>query len=215
MRELLGDGYAETLRQVYKDVPETVDYVMYWWHKAAELVRTGKIERFGFITTNSIRQVRQRKVIDFHLRQKNPVRLIFAIPDHPWVVEGAAVRIAMTAGELDDSKKTIRIAQIGTVVAENEGQTPEESADRVEVRSQKAGRIFSNLQAGADVASAILLKSNQKLCCPGMKLHGMGFCLTDVDAKNIESDVVHLYLNGRDLLQNSRNIRVIDLFGFS
>jgi hypothetical protein len=45
MREVLGDGYAETLRQVYKDVPDTVDYVMYWWHKAAELVRAGKVER--------------------------------------------------------------------------------------------------------------------------------------------------------------------------
>ena len=39
MRELLGDGYTEALRQLYKDVPDTVDYVMYWWHKAAELVR--------------------------------------------------------------------------------------------------------------------------------------------------------------------------------
>jgi hypothetical protein len=45
MREVLGDGYAETLRHVYKDVPDTVDYVMYWWHKAAELVRAGKVER--------------------------------------------------------------------------------------------------------------------------------------------------------------------------
>ena len=39
MRELLGDGYTEALRQLYKDVPDTVDYVMYWWHKAAELER--------------------------------------------------------------------------------------------------------------------------------------------------------------------------------
>lgn len=30
MREYLGDGYAETLRKVYKDVPDTVDFVMYW-----------------------------------------------------------------------------------------------------------------------------------------------------------------------------------------
>jgi len=39
LREDLGDGYAETLRSVYPDVPESADFVMYWWHKAAELAR--------------------------------------------------------------------------------------------------------------------------------------------------------------------------------
>jgi hypothetical protein len=215
MREMLGDGYAETLRQVYKDVPDTVDYVMYWWHKAAELVRAGKVERFGFITTNSIRQVRQRKVIDFHATQKKPIRLIFAVPDHPWADGGAAVRIAMTAAELNDAKKPVRIPQLSTVVTEDEGETPEESAEQVEVRSQNVGRIFSNLQAGADVASAVSLRSNQKLCCPGVKLHGMGFCLTEAEANSIETDVISLYVNGRDLLHTSRNAFVIDLLGFT
>ncbi len=211
----MGDGYAETLRQVYKDVPDTVDYVMYWWHKAAELVRAGKVERFGFITTNSIRQVRQRKVIDFHATQKKPIRLIFAVPDHPWADGGAAVRIAMTAAELNDAKKPVRIPQLSTVVTEDEGETPEESAEQVEVRSQNVGRIFSNLQAGADVASAVSLRSNQKLCCPGVKLHGMGFCLTEAEANSIETDVISLYVNGRDLLHTSRNAFVIDLLGFT
>ena len=35
MREALGDGYTETLRKLYREVPESADYVMYWWHKAA------------------------------------------------------------------------------------------------------------------------------------------------------------------------------------
>jgi hypothetical protein len=42
MREDLGDGYAETLRAAYPEVPESADFVLYWWHKAAELVRAGK-----------------------------------------------------------------------------------------------------------------------------------------------------------------------------
>ncbi|MEI6077093.1 MAG: DNA methyltransferase, partial [Verrucomicrobiota bacterium] len=37
MREDLGDGYAETLRATYPAVPESADFVLYWWHKAAEL----------------------------------------------------------------------------------------------------------------------------------------------------------------------------------
>ncbi|MGZ8710640.1 MAG: DNA methyltransferase, partial [Thermoanaerobaculia bacterium] len=52
MRSVLGDGYTEALRSSYDDVPESVDYVMYWWDKAAELTRAGKLRRFGFITTN-------------------------------------------------------------------------------------------------------------------------------------------------------------------
>ena len=112
IRERLGDGYAETLRNVYKDVPDTVDYVMYWWHKAAEAVRSSKARRFGFITTHTISRVRQRQVIEFHQNQKNPISLIFAIPDHPWTDEGADIRIAMTSAELDNPKTT-RIARIG------------------------------------------------------------------------------------------------------
>jgi hypothetical protein len=222
MREMLGDGYAETLRQVYKDVPDTVDYVMYWWHKAAELVRAGKVERFGFITTNSIRQVRQRKVIDFHATPKKPIRLIFAVPDHPWVDRGAAVRIAMTAAEVNDAKKPVRIAQLGTVIAEDEGETPEESAEQVEVRSQNVGRIFSDLKASTDVGSAEKLKANLPLSCPGMKMTGAGFLLTQEQAVGLgyneatrTPEVVKKYLNGRDITDRSRGLYTIDLFGLS
>jgi hypothetical protein len=214
MREVLGDGYAETLRQVYIDVPDTVDFVMYWWHKAAENVRAGKIKRFGFITTNSIRQVWQRKVIDFHLKQKNPIRLFFAVPDHPWADEGAQVRISMSASEIDnvDLKK---LSQVGIVVAESEAETPEDTAEHIKVDWKSVGKIFSNLQSGVDVANSTQLKSNQKLGCLGMKLHGMGFCLTEKEAKSLEPDVIHPYLNGRDLLQTSRKALVIDLFGLT
>lgn len=46
MREMLGDGYTEALRKTYKDVPDTVDFVMSWWHKAAESMRSRIIQRF-------------------------------------------------------------------------------------------------------------------------------------------------------------------------
>jgi len=218
MRELLGDGYAETLRQVYKDVPDTVDYVMYWWHKAAELVRAGKIERFGFITTKSIRQVRQRKVIDFHFKQKNPLRLIFAIPNHPWVLEGAAVRIAMTAGELDDPKKLVRIAQIGTVVAEDEGETPEESADRVKVQVHKVGPIFSDLRTGVNITSITPLKAQSNLCCNGVEPYGSGFIIKLEQLSNFrleERQLIKKYKNGKDITQKNRDNYVIDCYGLT
>lgn len=112
MRRALGDGYVEALRTAWGMVPDSADFVMYWWEQAAELTRQGKLQRFGFITTNSLRQTFNRRVIERHLVgaplagaqsgqvQDLPLQIVFAIPDHPWVdsTDGAAVRIAMTVG---------------------------------------------------------------------------------------------------------------------
>ncbi|MBW4579754.1 MAG: DUF559 domain-containing protein [Tildeniella nuda ZEHNDER 1965/U140] len=222
IRERLGDGYAETLRKVYKDVPDTVDYVMYWWHKAAELARANHITRFGFITTNSIHQVRQRKVIEFHQNQKDPIRLIFAIADHPWVEdEGAAVRIAMTVGQADTSN-IVRVAQLGRVVREIEAETPEDSAEQVDIRLHQVTKIFSDLQAGADVSSSVKLKANLNLSCPGMKMTGAGFLVTPQEASLLGyaansslHSVIKPYLHGRDITDRARGLYTIDLFGLS
>jgi hypothetical protein len=95
MRSAIGDGYTETLRQVYDHIPESSDYVMYWWDRAAELVRNGKAKRFGLIATNSLRQTFNRRVVENHMTAKSPLSLVFAVPDHPWVdsADGADVRI--------------------------------------------------------------------------------------------------------------------------
>jgi len=101
IRGSLGDGYVEALRSTWPEVPESADFVMYWWNHAADLARLGKLRRFGLITTNSLRQAYNRRVIAHHLVAKAPLSLVFAIPDHPWVdsADGAAVRIAMTVAQ--------------------------------------------------------------------------------------------------------------------
>ena len=67
MREALGDGYTEALRATYPEVPESADLVMHWWERAARAVREGRAERFGLITTNSITQTFNRRVMEAHL----------------------------------------------------------------------------------------------------------------------------------------------------
>ena len=86
--------------RLWHDVPESADFVMYWWDNAGDFTRAGRLRRFGLITTNSLRQTFNRRVIERHMMAKPPLSLTFAIPDHPWVdsAEGAAVRIAMTVG---------------------------------------------------------------------------------------------------------------------
>ena len=53
---------------------ESADFVMYWWDRAAELLtRKGTVlRRFGLVTTNSITQVFQRRVMERHLKAKKP-----------------------------------------------------------------------------------------------------------------------------------------------
>ncbi len=70
MRLTLGDGYVEALRRAWPEVPESADFVMFWWEHAARAVRSGKTRRFGFITTNSLRQTFNRRIVEAHLHPK-------------------------------------------------------------------------------------------------------------------------------------------------
>lgn len=87
MRDALGDGYVEALRGSWASVPDTADFVMYWWRHAADSTRLGDTRRFGFITTNSITQVFNRQVIESALAEmKQPAVLpspSAAEPEHP------------------------------------------------------------------------------------------------------------------------------------
>ncbi len=219
-----GDGYALALRAAYDEVPESADFVMYWWQKAAELARAGKLRRFGFVTTNSITQVFDRKVVAQNLNAtKNPLSLVFAIPDHPWlktfspeehtVTRHAAVRIAMTVGERGEHQ-----GQLYRVTSEGDASSEGTAVELVERR----GRIFADLRIGVDVAGAQPLRANDDLSCRGVVLHGSGFIVSPETATalglgRIEGLEKHVrpYLNGRDLTGRSRNVMVIDLFGLS
>ena len=86
---------------------------MYWWDRAAELLTTKgtSLRRFGLVTTNSISQVFQRRVVQRHLKGKRPISLIMAIPDDPWTKatrDAAAVRIAMTVAEAGTREGVLR-----------------------------------------------------------------------------------------------------------
>ncbi|MEL6243772.1 MAG: DNA methyltransferase [Pseudomonadota bacterium] len=63
MREALGDGYVETLWATYPKMPQSADFIMFWWEKAALPARAGMVRRFGFITTNSLRQTFNRRML--------------------------------------------------------------------------------------------------------------------------------------------------------
>ena len=211
IRSALGDGYAEALRSAWPEVPESADFVMYWWHRASALIASGQTERFGLITTNSLRQTFNRRVVQ-HALDGGRVSLSFAIPDHPWVdsTNGAAVRIAMTVGVA------------GSCVGRLQTVTQEHSANDGEVAvtlKEQHGLLHADLRIGANVASAKPLRANIGLSSPGVKLHGAGFIVTREQAAAMGLGTVHgleqhirEYRNGRDLTATPRDVLVIDLF---
>ena len=209
MRRALGDGYVDAVRQVFKGtVPESADFVMYWWHIAADAVRNGHAQQFGFITTNSLRQTFNRRVLEPHLNDaKKPLSLTFAIPDHPWVDgnDGAAVRIAMTVGMKGDNP-----GDLCHVISEE----AETDASRAITLNRKTGKLFSNLAIGADVAGAITLKANESMSNRGVIPHGAGMVLTPEQVNQLEIDApIRPYRNGRDIAGSPRGAYVIDCYG--
>ncbi len=214
MRQVFGDGYVESLRSTYPEVPQSSDYVLYWWHRAAEQVCSGGTRRFGLITTNSISQSLGRRVVERSLLDQGGT-IVFAVPDHPWVnsEDGAAVRVAMTVGKNGEGS-----GQLFEVLGETQANDEYAQVDLVEHR----GRIHSNLTIGADVTSASPLQANDSLASPGVKLHGAGFIVSPDEAKRLGlgrvkglEEHIRPYRNGKDLTNRSRGVLVIDLHGLT
>jgi hypothetical protein len=215
MNSAFGDGYTAALQKEWRgDVPGAADFVFYWWKKAADLVASNKVKRFGFITTNSITQTTARAILDsFVGNTKRPGHLAFAIPDHPWIdsSDGASVRIAMTTGAAGKGSGILAM-----IVSESTGTEGE-----VEICvDERAGVIFSDLRIGADVSSAKALAANRNLCWQGCKLVGSGFQVSPTDAERLgESSidgcrVLKSYWAGSDLNQTRDHRFVIDFYGF-
>ncbi|MBU0893796.1 MAG: class I SAM-dependent DNA methyltransferase, partial [Gammaproteobacteria bacterium] len=213
MRAALGDGYVQTLRGAWPEIPESADFVMFWWHHAAAQVAAGHTRRMGLITTNSLRQTFNRRVVQAALDRGTHLQM--AIADHPWVdgANGAAVRIAMTvlapgAGE----------GSVQTVTAEQTGDFGEVTVTLKERR----GLIHADLSVGANVAAAKPLQANGQISNTGVKLHGAGFIVTHAEAVALGLGTqpgveLHIrdYRNGRDLTDKPRGVMVIDLAGQS
>ena len=225
LRAELGDGYAEALWKAYRDVPKSADIALHFWWKAAQALTGGKLvkgkpalavtRRFGFITSNSIRQVFCRRVVADALAGKPEIHLAYAIPDHPWV-EGpgaAAVRIAMTVAEAGAGDGVL-----ARVISEAPGS---DGVPRLAF-SEAEGRINGDLSLGVDVNAAKPLAANLRIAWDGVKLHGAGFSVSPERAAALGLGKIpdleqHIrpYCNGRDLQQKNRNVFALDFLGLS
>ena len=213
MRLTLGDSYTEVLRSVYRSVPASADFVMYWWAKSVQSL-DNRTRRIGLITTNSITQTFNQKVVQDELLSKPPKSLVFAIPDHPWVdgSDGADVRVAFTVVGRGLTEGTVM------TVASVEDVKGDEKLDQI----SKRGVIHPDLTVGANVSAANQLQANAGICSFGMRLHGSGFIIDEETAlrygllKNPTANkYIKPYRNGRDMTYTPRGLYVIDFYGMT
>ncbi len=207
MRDALGDGYVQALRAAWPEVPDSADFVMYWWHRAAAQVAAGHTQRMGLITTNSLTMVFNRRVVQAALDQGT--HLVMAIPDHPWVdsANGAAVRIAMTVLAAGSGE-----GQVLTATDEQAGEHGEVAVSL----ATTAGVIHADLKVGANVAAAQPLRANAKIGNRGVIPHGAGFVVSQAEAAQLGNPpFIRPYRNGRDLTETPRGALVIDAHGLS
>ena len=201
-RDALGDGYVDGLRSAYGALDAGVDLVAYWWYRASLAVTSEGTSRAGLITTSSITQRLNRRVIE--TGRQAGARVIWTAPNHPWVdgTDGAAVRVALS------------------VLTQEALQ-----ARRVEVNEDASVRsitvydhLNSDLTGHADVAGTLTspLQANRGLCFAGLEPNGKGFLLTESEAKALvettpsPAAIVRKYLNGRDVADRPRNAWIID-----
>ncbi|PZQ17731.1 MAG: class I SAM-dependent DNA methyltransferase [Ancylobacter novellus] len=216
MRSALGDAYVEALRRAWPEVNESADFVMYWWERCARLLaaRRSVLRRFGLVTTNSISQVFNRRLLERHIGDGKTVTLVFAVPDHPWTKathESAAVRIAMTVAEIGRGA-----GRLAVVESEAELDT---DAPRIELR-QTTGAINPDLSTGAAVSSAVALRASGDISWNGAMLAAKGFVITPDEAAELarlDGDggkrVLRRFLRGGDLVRSAPDRAVIDFFG--
>ena len=211
LRRELGDGYVEALSEIRGGRFQSADLVTAWWDRAAEILTApgSVLRRFGFITTNSITQTFSRRVLEHHLQNQPPIRLVFAIADHPWIrgVGCADVRIAMSVAERGDPDGQARWLKI-----RNEAELTFE---------ERHGVIGADLKLDSRLTRIAPLKANALLAHRGVQLMGGGFLVTEEKALALSAgsepgapSPFLDYRNGRDLADHSRGLKVIDFFGW-
>ena len=193
MRAELGDTYVDDLRRLYQGrVPGGADLVTYWFEKARAMIEVGEARRAGLLATNSIRSGANRDV----LHRINETGSIFmAWSDRPWILDGAAVRVAMIG--FDDGREQMR-----------------------QLDGRSTVRINADLTDTTDVTGAKQLEENAGICFLGMMKAGPFDIDADIAHQMVDAplnpngcpntDVVKRRMGGQDVAGRPRDTWIID-----
>jgi len=197
LRTYLGDEYIDDLFSLYDDrLPHGSDLCCYWFEKARDMIKRGKMKRAGLLATQGIRGGANREVLK---RIKKTGDIFFAVSDRDWILDGANVHVSMIG--FDNGGETQRILD-GQIVTE----------------------VNADLSAGADLTAARVSKANEAIGFLG-NCKGGAFDISEAKARELaeaggnphgqpNTDVLKPYVNGQDLMGRPRGKWLID-FGIN
>ncbi|MDE0390991.1 MAG: N-6 DNA methylase [Rhodospirillales bacterium] len=138
----LGEDYVSRVFTAWQGrVPQEADLVCYWFVKAGAEVETGKAQRVGLVSTNSIRGGANRRA----LQVATAGRAIFdAWSDEAWVIDGADVRVSLVCFSNADDAHTIN-KQLDGVPADEIHSDLTAKRGGVGMDLTKAQRLSANL----------------------------------------------------------------------
>ena len=212
LRRRLDDSVIDAVRTAYPDVPNNVDWVMYWWYNAAEITLAKKCRAFGLVTTKSIGQSFARALVRQYLKGKDRLSFVFAVPNHPWVddLDGADVRIAMVTMRSGKHDGTLHQVTKESIVADG--------TIEVEV-SEVKGPINARLGSGEDVTDCRSLRASSELSSVGYQIGHKYLYLTESQANNYresgEGDLIRENLSTAHITQRRARRFVIDAFALA
>lgn len=211
MRKRLGSSYVDAVRIAYHGLSGEIDFVTYWWARAAQATSSGDTRAFGLITTKTIAQVSNRPVLRKFLDPElgGKLRLDFAIPNHPWHDQEttAAVRIAMTVARSGNG-----FGRLSTISSETR-----RNRETILHFVERTGLINVDLTIGANVAAAVALKANAGTSWMGVKMSGDGFKLTGLQRQafirdGVPIERIPLVIAGNDVTERQDEIYALDFF---
>jgi type II restriction/modification system DNA methylase subunit YeeA len=107
MNRRLGRPYTARLRGAYAGrLQGFSDLVCFWFEKAREQARSGRVKRVGLVATSSIRGGTNRPVLD---RIADELTIFSAWSELPWVLDGASVEVSLVCFATNDAAASVRM----------------------------------------------------------------------------------------------------------
>lgn len=193
LRAELGDDYVDTLFRAYDGrVAREADLVCYFYEQARGRIAAGHTRRAGLIATNSIRGGANRRVLE---RIKASGDIFLAWSDEPWILDGAAVRIAIVG--FDDGSEPLRTLDGAPVATINPDLTAAANLTVARRLPENANLAFMGDTKGGpfDISGALARQ---------------WFALPKNPNGRPNSDVVRPWVNGLDITRRPRNMWIVD-----
>jgi type II restriction/modification system DNA methylase subunit YeeA len=195
MKRLLGPEETARLRATFADrLPGFTDLVCYWFEKARDQIESGIAKRVGLVATNSIAKNTNLPVLN---RISDLATIYEAWADEPWIVDGAAVRVALIC--FADRSQNLSSRLLNGIAVES---------------------INADLTSGLNVSVARPLSENRGLGYVGVQKSGpfdipgdlarqWALMPTNPNGRR-NSDILKPTWNGRDVTTSRRDIWFID-----